>query len=47
MKAIICNEFAPLDQLEYGDMPDPQARPGTWGHWLAYEVGLVIVARKE
>ncbi|SDI87429.1 NADPH:quinone oxidoreductase family protein [Lutimaribacter saemankumensis] len=25
MKAIICNEFAPLDQLEYGDMPDPQA----------------------
>lgn len=25
MKAIICKEFAPLDQLEYGDMPDPQA----------------------
>ncbi len=27
MKAIICNEFAPLDQLEYGDMPDPQIKP--------------------
>lgn len=25
MKAIICNDFAPLDQLDYGDMPDPQA----------------------
>lgn len=25
MKAIICNEFAPLDQLTYGDMPDPTA----------------------
>lgn len=25
MKAIICNEFAPLENLEYGDMPDPQA----------------------
>ncbi|MCM2562532.1 NADPH:quinone oxidoreductase family protein [Lutimaribacter sp. EGI FJ00015] len=25
MKAIICNDFASLDQLEYGDMPDPQA----------------------
>ncbi|MTJ04589.1 MAG: NADPH:quinone oxidoreductase family protein [Sediminimonas qiaohouensis] len=23
MKAIICNEFAPLDQLVYGDMDDP------------------------
>lgn len=25
MKAIICNEFAPLDQLSYGEMPDPEA----------------------
>lgn len=25
MKAIICNAFAPLDQLEYGDVSDPQA----------------------
>ena len=25
MKAIICKDFAPLDQLDYGDMPDPQA----------------------
>lgn len=24
MKAIICNAFAPLDQLEYGDVSDPQ-----------------------
>ncbi len=23
MKAVICNEFAPLDQLEYGEMDDP------------------------
>jgi NADPH2:quinone reductase len=23
MKAIICNAFAPLDQLEFGEMPDP------------------------
>jgi NADPH:quinone reductase len=26
MKAIICNDFAPLDQLVYGDMPDPVAK---------------------
>ncbi|WP_373051401.1 NADPH:quinone oxidoreductase family protein [Thalassovita aquimarina] len=26
MKAIICNEFAPLEQLEYADMPDPAAK---------------------
>ncbi|WP_323784248.1 NADPH:quinone oxidoreductase family protein [Thalassovita sp.] len=25
MKAIICKEFAPLEQLEYADMPDPVA----------------------
>lgn len=25
MKAIICNAFAPLDQLEFGEMPDPVA----------------------
>ncbi|CUH65397.1 Alcohol dehydrogenase [Thalassovita gelatinovora] len=25
MKAIICNEFAPLDQLDYADLPDPVA----------------------
>ena len=28
MKAIICNDFAPLDQLEYGDWPEPEAGPG-------------------
>lgn len=26
MKAVICNDFAPLDQLVYGDMPDPVAK---------------------
>ena len=26
MKAIICNAFAPLDQLEFGEMPDPVAK---------------------
>ena len=26
MKAIICNDFAPLDQLVYDDMPDPVAK---------------------
>ncbi|MYM64421.1 NADPH:quinone oxidoreductase family protein [Pseudomaricurvus sp. HS19] len=25
MKAIVCNEFAPLDQLAYMDVPDPEA----------------------
>ncbi len=28
MKAIVCNEFGPLDQLEYKDLPDPVAGPG-------------------
>lgn len=29
MKAIICKEFAPLDALEYGDVPDPVATGDT------------------
>lgn len=28
MKAIVCNEFGPLEDLEYKDMPDPEAGPG-------------------
>lgn len=28
MKAVICNEFAPLDQLEFGDWPKPEAAAG-------------------
>jgi len=31
---------SPLDQ------PDPQARPGSWAHWLTYVMGFVIVAKK-
>jgi SAM-dependent methyltransferase len=26
---------------------DPNARPGTWAHWLTYVTGFVIVARKH
>ncbi|MDX1781340.1 MAG: NADPH:quinone oxidoreductase family protein [Thalassovita sp.] len=26
MKAIVCNQFAPLDQLDYADVPDPVAK---------------------
>lgn len=29
MKAIICNEFAPLDKLVYGDKPEPEATGDT------------------
>jgi len=29
------------------DSPNPQARPGSWGHWLNYVMGFVIVAKKE
>lgn len=28
MKAIVCNEFAPLDKLQYQEVPDPEANPG-------------------
>lgn len=28
MKAIVCNEFGPLSDLEYKDLPDPEAGPG-------------------
>ncbi|MDF1855240.1 NADPH:quinone oxidoreductase family protein [Pseudooceanicola sp.] len=28
MKAIVCNEFGPLKDLEYKDLPDPVAGPG-------------------
>ncbi|MDN3638555.1 NADPH:quinone oxidoreductase family protein [Simiduia curdlanivorans] len=27
MKAVICKNFGPLDQLHYGDLPDPVAKP--------------------
>ncbi len=29
------------------DLPGPEAEPGSWGHWLTYVTGFVIVARKE
>ena len=29
------------------DLPDPQAEPGSWDHWLTYVTGFVIVAKKE
>lgn len=28
MKAIVCNEFAPVEQLKYQDVPDPVAKKG-------------------
>ena len=28
MKAIICNQFAPLEQLQFAECPDPVAKPG-------------------
>ena len=28
MKAIVCNEFAPVEQLKFIDVPDPQAKKG-------------------
>lgn len=28
MKAIVCNEFGPLSDLEYKELPDPEAGPG-------------------
>lgn len=31
MKAIICREFGPVEQLEYGDLPDPQPAAGQLG----------------
>ena len=28
MKAIICNAFGPIDEIDYSDVPDPHAGPG-------------------
>ena len=28
MKAIVCNAFGPVEELEYKDVPDPQAGKG-------------------
>jgi NADPH2:quinone reductase len=28
MKAIVCNNFGPIDEIEYAEVPDPQAGPG-------------------
>ena len=28
MKAIVCKEFAPIEQLEYVEVPDPKVKPG-------------------
>ncbi len=28
MKAIVCNDFGPIDEIDYTEVPDPQAGPG-------------------
>jgi hypothetical protein len=30
MRRVVCRTFAPVEQLQIEDVPDPQPRPGGW-----------------